>query len=88
MLETVEKGHLIDKDGATRCVLVRPRVGTEPWASKMALNCSLKFSIASERSLWKTLRTSTPASAWEYRPRPVATRIRSAAAHASWRAES
>ena len=64
MLEAVEQGQLVDEDraeGEARCVAA-PRVGTGPWASKMPLNCSLKFSIAAERSLWKTRRTSTPSS--------------------------
>jgi len=45
---------------AKRWVATRPLVGTCPCPSKMPLKCSLKFSMAMDRSLWKTRRTSTP----------------------------
>ena len=60
----VEQGQLVDQyrpereSGRVGLSLV----GTDPWASKMALKCPFRFSMARWRRRWKILLTSTPSS--------------------------
>jgi hypothetical protein len=62
MLVAVEQRQLVDENRTQGKALgvAEALGGDRAVDTEDGLKCSLKFSMASERSLWKTRRTSTP----------------------------
>ena len=86
MLVLVQQGQLIDEDSSQgeSCGVGKPFGGHLALPIEDALELpALKFSMARERSSWKTRLTPAPGSACGYGPCREATKMRSRPSHNS-----